>query len=328
MRLPRSSANSGSAGDRVRSTPTNRIGLILILLLVVTALFSGSALAEPASDASAFLAAKLAVDRRIDPSIDETWVRSEIDRLSRATAAMAGPGANDLQRLRAVRRVVYEAGEWNDHRPFSYDQADPLGRNIKNKLLATYLRTRRGNCVSMPLLFLILANRMGVPVSLVRAPLHLFVRYEVPGGDHVNLETTSGGYPARDAYYRESFDIAERAIQSGVFMRSLSPAEAREEMQGTLLEWYVEQRRSTDAVSLADEMLSIEPNNAVALVWRGMAYDRLVEAEFSSRYASPAAIPPSLRSRYLDLSNRSRADIDAAHALGWRDESERRTPPG
>jgi hypothetical protein len=69
-------------------------------------------------------------------------------------------------------------------------------------MLSTYVRTRKGNCVSMPVLFLIVADRIGLKVRLAAAPLHLFVRYtDAAGADH-NLEATSGGHEAPAELYR------------------------------------------------------------------------------------------------------------------------------
>lgn len=61
---------------------------------------------------------------------------------------MAGPNPTDRYKLAAIRKTIYVAGLWNRSRPFSYDQADPLGLNVRNKLLDTYFKTRLGNCVS------------------------------------------------------------------------------------------------------------------------------------------------------------------------------------
>jgi hypothetical protein len=87
---------------------------------------------------------KLALDKLVDPSIDETAIRRELDGLAAQAHTIAGPNATNEQKLNAVRRVIYKAGPWNDNRPFSYDLDDPLGLNVQNKLLSTYLRTRRG----------------------------------------------------------------------------------------------------------------------------------------------------------------------------------------
>src|SRR6185295_18483907 len=109
-------------------------------------------------------------------------------------------------------RAIYEVGAWNYGRAFGYDHADPFGRILANRLLFTYLRTRQGNCISMPTLFLIVADRMGLNVHLATAPLHMFVRYTDPQGADHNLETTSGGHEARDALYRQNFPMTDRAI--------------------------------------------------------------------------------------------------------------------
>jgi hypothetical protein len=99
--------------------------------------------------------AKLTFDRIVDPSVNVDANLAEIDRLARSAIALAGPGASPDRKLAALRTVIYRSGAWNRGRPFSYDHADPLGRNVRNKLISTYLRTRRGNCVSMPILVLL-----------------------------------------------------------------------------------------------------------------------------------------------------------------------------
>jgi len=139
-----------------------------------------------------YTSAKLAFDRLIDPAVDEAAIRRELDNLAAQARAIAGPHATDEAKLNAVRRVIYRTGTWNGQNPFSYDLADPLGLNVNNKLLSTYLRTRRGNCVSMPTLFLILADRLGLNVSFATAPLHMFIRYTDPQGRAFDIETTSG----------------------------------------------------------------------------------------------------------------------------------------
>ena len=58
------------------------------------------------------------------------------------------------------------------NRPFTYDLKDPLGQQVRSKMLSTYVRTRKGNCVSMPVLFLIVADRLGLKVRLAAAPLN------------------------------------------------------------------------------------------------------------------------------------------------------------
>jgi hypothetical protein len=136
---------------------------------------------------------------------------------------MTPPNAPDIEKLREVRRYIYVSGSWNRKQPYSYDLSDPYGRVIRTKLLAHYLATRRGNCVSMPALFLILADRMGLQVTLSIAPNHEFLKYtDAATGKTYNLEATSGGYPEPDGWYRSHIPMSDGAVAEGVYMKTLS----------------------------------------------------------------------------------------------------------
>lgn len=56
----------------------------------------------------------------------------------------------------------------------------------------------------MPILFLILGDRLGLDMALASAPLHMFVRWRDSSGRTLSLETTSGAHPARDAWFRHN----------------------------------------------------------------------------------------------------------------------------
>src|SRR3954466_8260349 len=132
-----------------------------------------------------YLEAALAFDRLIDVHSDSAASRAMVARLTDAARQMAGPHPNDAYKLAAVRQAIYVSGAWNYDRPFSYDLDDPLGLHVESKMLSTYVRSRKGNCVSMPILFMIVADRIGLNVRLAAAPRHLFVRYPHPaGGGH------------------------------------------------------------------------------------------------------------------------------------------------
>jgi regulator of sirC expression with transglutaminase-like and TPR domain len=78
---------------------------------------------------------------------------------------------------------------------FSYENLTPaqmqgLYHDANNIFLAGLLRTRRGSCVSMPLIYLVIGQRLGMPVHLVTVGKHCFIRWEEPGY-RMNIETTS-----------------------------------------------------------------------------------------------------------------------------------------
>lgn len=64
-----------------------------------------------------------------------------------------------------------------------------LYADSNNISLAGLLRTRRGSCVSMPLIYLVIGQRLGMPVHLVTIGKHYFIRWEEPGYG-MNIEPT------------------------------------------------------------------------------------------------------------------------------------------
>jgi regulator of sirC expression with transglutaminase-like and TPR domain len=69
-------------------------------------------------------------------------------------------------------------------------QMKRLYADANNIFLAGLLRTWRGSCVSMPLIYLVIGQRLGMPVHLVTVGRHCFIRWEEPGY-RMNIETTS-----------------------------------------------------------------------------------------------------------------------------------------
>jgi len=277
-----------------------------------------SILAVPDSQLD-FARAKLAFDRNIDTSFNADATFAEVERLATHATALAGAGANDAAKLAAVRRVIYTSGAWNGNRPFSYDLADPLGQNVRNKLLSTYLATRRGNCVSMPIMFLLVGERMGLNLSLSTAPLHVFVRYTDPAGREMNLETTSGGHPARTLWYRQQMPMSDRAVKSGLYLRTLTRRETVALMATTVMEFLMTEGRFQEAIEVAEVILQSSPRDGHTMVKLGSAYAELMRTEFVERYPNPALIPPATRARYAMLAQRNQQMFQAAEALGWEE---------
>lgn len=243
--------------------------------------------------------AKLAFDRIVDPASPASGTASRIERLAADALRLAGPGASPDARLAGLRRLLYVAGPWNDHRPFGYDHDDPLGQRIGSKLLATYLATRRGNCVSMPALFLILADRLGLDVAFATAPLHVFVRYRSERGTVVNIEATSGGHPSRDEWYREQMPMSGRAVASGLYLRSLSKREGVALLATTVLEHLIAQRRLPEALDVANVILRHAPRDAYTMVKAGTICGALIQSgipgPISGPGNDPATAPRALR---------------------------------
>lgn len=128
-------------------------------------------------------------------------------------------------RIGALNTYLYQKGWWNDSLTFTYDLEDLEAKSKHNRFLNGYLSTRKGSCMTMPMLHLVLADRLGWPIRAVRSPKHFFARYIQEGFDENNIEATSGGGYISNRQYMKDVGIPEKAIDNGVYLRTLSKKE-------------------------------------------------------------------------------------------------------
>jgi regulator of sirC expression with transglutaminase-like and TPR domain len=264
--------------------------------------------------------AKLEVDRLIDPSIDRAQTLRQIETLAARIRARIPAGASRRMKLEILVHSFTQPGPWNDFRPFRYDLDDPFGDDIRNKLLSTYLATRKGNCVSMPILFVIVSQKVGLEATLSTAPRHVFARVKTDEGTWFNVEVTSFGAKT-DSRYRTDFRITPRAVDSGIYLRTLSRRQSLGVVFETLMEHDGKTGRQERRMALADLVLRLDSKNVAALLHKGSACARLIKARYSRRYPSPDQISEPQRRDFETLARCNLDNIAKAEALGWREET-------
>lgn len=262
----------------------------------------------------------MAIDRLIDPTFDSSKVVAAIDAIVSSIEVRVPPGAKPDEKLSALMTFLYAPGSWNDFRPFQYDLNDPMGENISNKVLANYLVSRKGNCVSMPILLLILADKLGLDVALATAPAHMFVKYRDQSGKWVNIEATSGGYKADEQYVSE-LSITPLALKNAIYLRPLNKREAVGAMAGTLMEFYGSTSNIKARLAVADVALSANPRDTVAMLHKGNAYFRVLKRRYLDVYPTPRLIPHEGRQEFSYLSKQNHSWFQKAEALGWVEPS-------
>ncbi|ADV14938.1 hypothetical protein Mesci_5931 [Mesorhizobium ciceri biovar biserrulae WSM1271] len=272
-----------------------------------------------------FARAKLAVDKFVDPSIDEVAGLVVIDSMAATVNKMLNTlpseaASTSVEKMKALRTFLYEGGWWNNGRPFEYDLSDSYGQKPSSQSLPNYLATRKGNCVSMPALFLILGKRLGLDVTLSIAPLHIFIKFNDDAtGKTWNLETTSGAGFTRDAWYRQKLEMTDEAIANGVYLKALSQREALSILATPILDTLIATGRYEDAVAVADVLIEAYPANAYTLVKKGTAYYRLLDANIIQKYPKQGDIPADRIAYANGLYKANREAFARAEALGWRE---------
>ncbi len=132
------------------------------------------------------------------------------------------------QRIRALNTFIYRKGYWNDSISFHYDDNDLHVTKLSNKFINGYIATKKGSCITMPMLYVILGERLGFPIYASRLPYHFFVRYlpeqEIPKF-HENVEATNGGSYVSNKRYQKDLLVPDKAIKNGVYLRTLTKKE-------------------------------------------------------------------------------------------------------
>ncbi len=321
------------------SSAVVRAGLFFLVFTCCT-IFSGAVIAASAAtfpaakiirtlinspvDRLDYARAKLTIDKLIDPSIDVENTLIEMNQMVSTVEEMfatipAKEAEKSIERMRALQAFIYRAGHWNDDKPFQYNLDDPYGQRISTKLLPNYMKSRKGNCISMPILFLVLGEKLRLDLSLSTAPLHVFIKYtDDQTGKTYNLETTSGAGFTRDSWYHKKSPMMDAAIRNGVYLKNLSRKETLAVIAGLFVEHLIDTKKYEQAIAVSDVILEAYPAYGYLLAKKGTAYFHLLKSEIIDQYPDPKNIPASKQKFANELYRQNQTAFAQAEALGWR----------
>lgn len=114
----------------------------------------------------------------------------------------------------------------NNFKPYQYDFENFMSEtDLESSMVSRLLKTKKGNCRALPYFYKILANAVNVEAFIAIAPMHCYVKHRDEHGNWWNLEMTTGSF-SRSSFIMETFNITEAAIESGLFMKSLTEVES------------------------------------------------------------------------------------------------------
>lgn len=172
--------------------------------------------------------ASLVLAKEFYPDMKVDFFLYRFDYMAQRFSEVFGQYENPDERVRALNTYFYKSGFWNDGITFSYDDDDLHVTKLSNRFINGYIATKRGSCITMPLLYVIIGERLGWPIYPVRSAKHFFVRYipkELSFNFQQNIETTNGGSFISDQQYKLDVQIPDKAIENGVYLRTLSKKE-------------------------------------------------------------------------------------------------------
>lgn len=172
--------------------------------------------------------------------------------------------------------------------PFSYDFNDVFGHKTRENLFVSkLLETRKGNCHSLPYLYKILCEELGVTANLALAPNHVYIKHRSIADGWYNTELTSGIFPI-DAWIMASGFVHIDAIRNGVYMKALNNKESIALILIDLADNYNAKFPNNDGtfvLKCAETAILNYPNFATALILKAETHKKQMKTELNQEKA-------------------------------------------
>tara|TARA_R100001132_G_C3266623_1_gene89355 strand:- start:378 stop:1454 length:1077 start_codon:yes stop_codon:yes gene_type:complete len=202
--------------------------------------------------------------------------------------------------------------------PFKYDFEDPFGKkDWSSMFVSKLLETGKGNCHSLPYLYKILAEEIGVDAHLSLAPNHVYIKHRSEKDGWYNTELTSGIFPI-DAWIMASGYVHIDAIRKGVFMKALNDKESIALCLIDLAQAYQKQEfYDLDfVIKCADKALEYFPNSVNAMILKTEAKGKKIENILYNHNTDFTDVNkyPETRKILLEIQDQ----LTIIHELGYR----------
>jgi regulator of sirC expression with transglutaminase-like and TPR domain len=248
------------------------------------------------------LEAAVTIGQDDDPTLDVQGVLSQIDALAARLKQRLAADASAIHRLRCLNRYFFQelgfAGNVNDY----YD--------LHNSYLQHVLGTRRGIPITLALLYIEVAQQIGLDARPVSFPGHFLVKLKMPQGE-VIIDPFNGQSLSREAleerlapYRRRQGLVGEFEAPLGLFLQAASGRDVLARMLRNLKEIHRSAEDWPRLLAVQHRLVILLPD-----VWEERRDRGLVLAELGQRDAAVADLKA-----YLE----HRPDAEDAHALAER----------
>jgi regulator of sirC expression with transglutaminase-like and TPR domain len=262
-------------------------------------------------DEFALLEAAICLGQDDDPDFDVQHVLSEVDQLQARLKRRMAADASPLQKLRILNQFFYQdlgfAGNLNHY----YDP--------ENSFIHRVLRSRLAIPISMAVLWLELAQGLGLAARGVSFPGHFMVKVNLPHGQVV-MDPLTGQSLSREAlserlqpFRRQQGLDDEFEAPLGLFLQASPPRDIVARMLRNLQEIYTSQEDWARLIAVHNRLIVLLPQDWPVYRDRGLAHAELshtaqavADLQTYLDHAGQGVDRSAIAQRVLELQSKSR----------------------
>jgi len=208
----------------------------------------------------------LILSKEWDASFDIKKSLEEINRMALDVKVLINTEDDPERVVSLINHYLFEKK--------SYACADYSSRSglavVERKALPQVIKNKKGDCVGLSLLYLVLTERLELPFYGVVVPRHFFVRYD-NGEKRINIEATREGKEWDDREYEKQYGYPTYR-KYDFYLRNLSKKEVIGVFLSNLGAAYIDEVMYDEAIIHLKKAMEINPNDGAAQRILGTAY--------------------------------------------------------
>lgn len=222
------------------------------------------------------------------PDLDVQQVLGDVDQLLARARRRCGDVSDPLQRLRVLNQFFFRDMGFGGNVNNYYDP--------DNSYLNVVLRTRRGIPITLAVLWLELAQGLGLKARGVNFPGHFMVKVNLPDGQAV-IDPFTGQSLSREElserlepYKRRNGLVDDFDVPVGLYLQAATPRDILARMLRNLKEVHRTQEDWLRLIAVLDRLLILLPDAWTeyrdrGLAWAEMGDNRLAVADLDTYMA-------------------------------------------
>jgi regulator of sirC expression with transglutaminase-like and TPR domain len=213
------------------------------------------------------------------PDLDIQQVLGDVDQMLSRVKRRCNADAGPLQRLRALNQFFFRDMGFGGNVNNYYDP--------DNSYINAVLRTRRGIPISLAVLWLELAQGMGLKARGVNFPGHFMVKANLPNGQVVIDPFTGQSLSREDLserlepYKRRNGLVDDFDVPVGLYLQAATPRDIVARLLRNLKEIHRTQEDWLRLIAVQDRLLILLPDAWVEYRDRGLAFAEMGDLQLA-----------------------------------------------